>query len=197
MLLDNEGWAVDPKVTKQPYFNLRKGDMTAVNGIVVHQTASPTLQATLNSYQSANPNGAHFLIDKDGTLYQTGSVHWLLWHVGTLKSRCLVRNVCTPVELKALKPGTWNPRGVHKIESRKKFPDRFPMNADAIGIEIVGDVINEPKAPTFEPVTEAQNRSLQWLVAELRRLLSIPAAEIYRHPEISYKNPHEAETARW
>lgn len=197
MRLNDEGWAIDPKVTKQPYFSLRKGKMSSVNGIVVHQTASPTLQATLNSYQSANPNGAHFLIDKDGTIYQTASVHWLLWHVGILKSRCLLRNTCTPLELKVLKPGTWNPRGVHRIESSKKFPDRFPMNADSIGIEIVGDVINEPKAPTFEPVTAQQNHSLQWLVGELRRLLAIPGAEIYRHPEISYKNPHEAETAQW
>ncbi|MQP64627.1 N-acetylmuramoyl-L-alanine amidase [Niveispirillum sp. SYP-B3756] len=197
MLLDGEGWAVDPKVTKQPYFNLRQGEMTAINGIVVHQTASPTLQSTLNSYQSANPNGAHFLIDKDGTLYQTASIRWLLWHVGKLRSRCLVRKVCTPKELKALNPGTWNPSGVHKIESRKKFPDRFPMNADSIGIEIVGNVIDESKDAVFETVTVAQNRSLQWLVAELCRLLSIPAAEIYRHPEISYKKPHEAETAQW
>lgn len=197
MLLDDEGWAVDPKVTKQPYFNLRKGDMTAVNGIVVHQTASPTLQSTLNSYQSASPNGAHFLIDKDGTLYQTGSVRWLLWHVGRLQSRCLVRNICTPVELKALNAGVWNPGHIHQIESRKKFPDRFPMNADSIGIEVVGNVVDESKDAPFEPVTVAQNRSLQWLVAELSRLLSIPAAEIYRHPEISRKNPHEAETAQW
>lgn len=31
--LDDEGRAIDPKVTKQPYFSLRKGEMSSVNGM--------------------------------------------------------------------------------------------------------------------------------------------------------------------
>ena len=33
----------------------------------------------------------------------------------------------------------WAPSGIHEHESRKTYPDRYPMNADRIGIEVVGN----------------------------------------------------------
>jgi N-acetyl-anhydromuramyl-L-alanine amidase AmpD len=56
--------------------------MTHVQGIIVHQTGSPTARSTLNGYGVARANGAHFLIDKDGTIYQTASVLKQTAHVG-------------------------------------------------------------------------------------------------------------------
>lgn len=49
--------------------------MTHVYGIVVHQTGAATAKSTLASYRNPGANGAHFLIDKNGHIYQTGSVY--------------------------------------------------------------------------------------------------------------------------
>ncbi|WP_211115407.1 peptidoglycan recognition protein family protein [Nitrospirillum amazonense] len=96
MMIDAEGWVVDPKVTRKPFPNLNHGKMTVISGIIVHQTASPTAEATFNSYSGASPNGAHFLIDKDGTVYQTASIKWKLWHVGKIKPRCILETPAPP-----------------------------------------------------------------------------------------------------
>ncbi|MEE3622798.1 peptidoglycan recognition family protein [Nitrospirillum sp. BR 11752] len=195
MQLDADGWVVDSKVTKSPFPNLKHGTMAAIHGIIVHQTGSPSRDATFNSYRGASPNGAHFLIDKNGDVYQTASVTWKLWHVGKLRPRCLLQHSCPATEVKLITG--WRVAQVHEIERQKAFPDRFPMNDDSIGIEIVSDNIIEPKGTTFEPVTPEQNAALDWMIAGLKALLRFPAIEIYRHPDVSFKNIHEAETATW
>ena len=48
---------------------IERKEMPAVNGLVIHQTDSPTVSSTLNSYVLKEANGAHFLIDKDGTSF--------------------------------------------------------------------------------------------------------------------------------
>ena len=75
--------------------------------------------------------GAHFLIDKDGTIYQTARLTQKTWHVGRLQSRCVA-------ELKCSAPKKWDPSGTHKSESSKSWPARYPSNEDSIGIELVG-----------------------------------------------------------
>lgn len=53
-----------------------------MRAIAVHQTDSPTAQATFNAYRTGG-NGAHFLIDKPGTVYQTASLQAVCFHVGS------------------------------------------------------------------------------------------------------------------
>ncbi|MDG3442548.1 peptidoglycan recognition protein family protein [Nitrospirillum amazonense] len=196
MIIDADGWAVDPKVTRKPFPNLNHGKMAVINGIIVHQTASPTAEATFNSYGGANPNGAHFLIDKDGTLYQTASIKWKLWHVGKLKPRCVLENTCPATEVDLIVGNKYS--NINEVEKEKPFPERFPMNDDSIGIEIVSmEIKNGLSTSTFEPCTDAQNKSLHWLVDSFKAVLKYPTVEIYRHPDVSYKNKHEAETAAW
>ncbi|WP_460049479.1 N-acetylmuramoyl-L-alanine amidase [Sessilibacter sp. MAH2] len=77
----------------------------------------------------------------------------------------------------------------------KAYPDRYPLNSDSLGIEIVGNYDIKTKA--YENVAPLQNQSLQWLIAELFMLFSITKADVYRHPEVSYKMPTEAGTATW
>ncbi|WP_145729844.1 peptidoglycan recognition protein family protein [Nitrospirillum pindoramense] len=197
MVIDDDGWVIDPRVKKTPFFNLKHGLISVIHGIIVHQTASPSAQSTFNSYKSADPNGAHFLIDKDGTIYQTASVTWKLWHVGILKPRCILTLSCPEVETKALTSRPWNAMTVHRIEKEKNFPDRFPMNDDAIGIELVGSTIDKSKDAHYEPATQQQNDSLKWLVSEISIRFRLPPTEIWRHPDVSYKSTHEAETAKW
>jgi hypothetical protein len=45
----------------------------------------------------------------------------------------------------------------------------------------------------YEEPTSAQNESLTWLVRELVSALNINGEDIYRHPDVRFKEPGEAE----
>jgi len=174
---------------------IERGPMHKVNGIVVHQTNGPTAQSTFHSYQHKDANGAHFLIDKDGTIYQTASLHRSTNHVGLMKSKCLLEKSCTPAEFKKIKRMDLHTRSRH--EENKGWADRFPAKRDSIGIELVGRAFGDKGKEIFENVTDEQNESLGWLIMELSDTLGVSMQSIYRHPEISHKNKTEASTARW
>ncbi|MDE1148451.1 MAG: peptidoglycan recognition family protein [Azospirillaceae bacterium] len=197
MILDADGWAVDGRIEKKPFPGLNHGRMEIIDGIVVHQTGAKTIMSTFNSYGfgKGDTKGAHFLIDKDGKIYQTASTSWLLWHVGQLKARCAIEYKCSPVEAKLVLG--FKHADINRLEKGKSFPDRFPENKDSIGIELVGAPLDQSDDAPYETVTDQQNKSLSWLVSELRLKFEVPLQEVYRHPQLSYKNPHEAETAKW
>ena len=199
LMIDSNGVVVDARVRRAISPALERGDMKAVNGIIVHQTNAPTAASTLNSYTQPKPNGAHFLIDKDGTIYQTASVYKKTAHIGQLKSRCVAQHTCSPTELKALK-GKKPGKPIGRIEAKKEWPNRYPSNGDSIGIEIVGQAL--PKTvpddqQVFESLTKEQQASLQWLIQELTLTLDVRMSEIFRHPTASWKNKTEASTATW
>jgi N-acetyl-anhydromuramyl-L-alanine amidase AmpD len=148
-LFISRGGIVDAERIKVKIFStIERGKLDAVNGIVVHQTNSPTAQGAFNSYANTKgskpPNGAHFLIDKDGQIYQTASLFRVTNQVGFLQSRCVITQKCTPTELKSAsalektKGNSERAEAIHANEKVKKWPSRYPSNADAIGIEIVG-----------------------------------------------------------
>lgn len=199
LIIDSTGVVIDPRVRHAISPALERGDMKIVHGIIVHQTNAPTSASTLNSYQQPKPNGAHFLIDRDGTIYQTASLYKKTAHIGQLKSRCIAQHTCTPTELKALK-GKKPGKPIGRIEAKKDWPNRYPSNGESIGIEIVGQAL--PKTvpedqQVFERLTKAQQASLQWLIQELTLTLNIQLSEIFRHPTVSWKNETEASTATW
>lgn len=196
-LIDNHGKVIHTKIKQAISVAIQKRPLRKIRGIIVHQTDSPTANSTLNGYKNGN-SGAHFLIAKNGTIYQTASLLYQTWHVGRLKARCFVKMQCSPVELALLKK--FNPRNEHRREMAKTVPFRFPSNEDSIGIEIVGEALpkNVPdNQKVYEPVTTEQNNSLIWLVQELRFVLKTPVSEVFRHPTVSRKNPTEAATAKW
>lgn len=200
--IDKDGMVRSALIEARRYKALERGDMPVVNGIVVHQTGGSTARSTFNSYANSTV-GAHFLIDKDGAIYQTASLYKRANHVGLLRSRCLERHNCQPADLKRLQAATLRQRST--MEHGKAFPDRFPSNRDSIGIELVGEYNRNPEFGKvrgadeylYVPVTDEQNAALRWLVGELRRLLSVAAEEVYRHPQVSYKTRTEAATASW
>lgn len=197
-IIDNNGRAVHKDIKLKINPLIEKKPMHSVKGIIVHQTGASTAQSSFTSY-NAGGAGAHFLIDKDGTIYQTASLNKQTWHVGKLKARCLAEMSCTTAELKLLQ--TFNPSKTHKREIAKQVPFRYPSNEDSIGIEIVGQALplNEPDPDkrTYEALTKDQTVSLQWLIQQLASSLKIPLTEIFRHPTVSYKNKTEAATATW
>jgi N-acetyl-anhydromuramyl-L-alanine amidase AmpD len=192
LTLDKDGMVLEPRVRAARQTTIERGDMAKVNGIIVHQTGGSSAASSLSSYKNANASGAHLLIDRDGTIYQTASFYKRTWHVGKLKARCVVEQRCTPVELAALKK--FNPAAEHKQENTKQAPARYPSNDDSVGIELVGKVLANG---VYEAVTADQNSSLAWLVSEIQKTLGVPVTEVFRHPDVSRKNPSEAQTAKW
>ena len=197
-IVDEHGVLKSTRVKPTISSTIERGPMAVVHGIIVHQTGGSTAQSSLDSYKSKGANGAHFLIDKDGTIYQTASLHQRTWHVGKLKARCLIEQTCSAAEIKAY--AKFDPGSMNKRESVKAVPTRFPSNEDSVGIEVVGSTLPTAKAgdqPVYETVTDAQNLSLKWLIGELARLLAVPLTEVFRHPQVSWKNTTEASTAKW
>lgn len=130
--LDEQGLVHHDKVQNGIHANrhIERGDMSQVNGIVIHQTGASTAASTFSSYAKPGANGAHFLIDKDGTIYQTASLRKATNHVGPLLSRCEAEQSC-PKSNSGVKV-------MHNREKAKDAGERYPSNQDAIGIELVG-----------------------------------------------------------
>ena len=194
----------DCRVKQMIMPKLDHGPLNVIHAIVVHQTASSTATSTLSQYRNVDDgNGAHFLLDKDGTIYQTMSLIRKCQHVGKLQARCLLTHTCTKDEekkYKALGPVSGRyAREVNASEQPKSYPDRYPANADSIGIEIVGRALGTPEKPSplYEPPTPEEQRSLQWLVTGLLDSLHLTQTDVYRHPQVSYKLRGEALDADW
>lgn len=198
----SNGKLVSPKVVDKVTAKIEKGALTTVSALVVHQTGGSNAASSLASYE-AGKAGAHFLIDKDGTLYQTARINQKCWHVGNIRSRCYELKTCDAQELKTIEGILFKKgqayavriRNLNDHESKKSLPDRYPTNEDSIGIEIVGAF--SAKSKTYETVTTAQNQSLAWLVGALQSTLGLAADHVYTHPQVSYKEKSEASTAKW
>ncbi|MDE2372016.1 MAG: N-acetylmuramoyl-L-alanine amidase [Burkholderiales bacterium] len=190
--IDSDGMIVNDRVHLARRLAIEKAKLETIHGLIVHQTGAPTAGSSLESYRKPGANGAHLLIDRDGTLYQTASLYRQTWHVGKLKTRCLAEHRCSAVETRLLK--SFNPFEENRREMRKSVPGRYPANVDSIGIELVGGVDG---SGVYDPVTTQQNEALSWLVRELMGTFHFAASEIFRHPVVSRKTPSEAETARW
>lgn len=198
--VNRQGHVVNARVKLAVRPMIERGVLQRVRGIIVHQTGGATGASSLSSYTMKQANGAHFLIDKDGTIYQTASLLRQTSHVGRLRARCLAEYRCSPTELQTLK--RFNPKAEHRMEMAKDVPQRYPSNEDSIGIEIVGAVVvakgqSPAEHGVYEAVNAQQNASLRWLVAEITSTFGIPMTEIFRHPVVSRKNPTEAKSALW
>jgi N-acetyl-anhydromuramyl-L-alanine amidase AmpD len=210
--ISEQGWFVDAGITPAWRPMIEHGTLKTVKGIIVHQTDSTSADATLNSYRNAGANGAHFLIDKDGKTYQVASVKKKTWHVGKLRAKCLESHSCSAAEVRADR--NFKPGQVNKIEMQKSVPLRFPSNEDAIGIELVGKCVLDPKYikpgmserqisdltakyGVFETVTPAQNRALAALLKKIQDNLHVPSDQVFPHSQVSRKNETEGITAQW
>jgi N-acetyl-anhydromuramyl-L-alanine amidase AmpD len=203
MLTIKNGLINDPKVKVHLVGVLSHGNLKSIDAIVLHQTDSDTAESTLAKYAAGSSGtGAHFLIGKDGTIYQTLSISKKAWHVGKLRSRCLETHSCAPDEKKVLDQLAKTNQGhysrfvssVNRREMQKKYPQRYPGNDDAIGIEIVGKSLPDG---SYEKLTAAERASSQWLISGLLEALKLTRTDVYRHPEVSYKQKGEAADAVW
>jgi N-acetyl-anhydromuramyl-L-alanine amidase AmpD len=197
MLFISQQGVVDAERIRVKIFPaIERGNMDIVRGIIVHQTGAATASSTFHSYQVKGANGAHFLIDLDGTIYQTASLKKVTNHVGKIKSRCIQTHKCEPAEIKSAR----QMRGIdalYRHEIQKDWPKRFPSNGDSLGIELVGMYNDNGGTQVYQNPTNEQNAALKWLIAELLETLGVSRSEVFRHPEVSYKADSEARGARW
>lgn len=201
------GAIISSKVIQKIFPGLHRGNMESINAIVVHQTDSDSAQQTFNKYAVGHPTGAHFLIDKHGVIYQTALLTKQCMHVGRIKSRCYEEKSCTKIEFNTAhriyhEAGikfSVRAKNLHLHEKNKTYPDRYPLNEDSIGIEVVGRAKKSATSAreVYESVNAVQNSSLKWLINELYILLNLRDDDVYRHPDISRKNLSEASTANW
>ncbi|WP_375576454.1 peptidoglycan recognition protein family protein [Paracidovorax oryzae] len=214
LTIDPQGMVIhNARIIARRSTGIERGRMEKVRGIVVHQTNTASETPVFNSYRSPKANGAHFLIPKDGKIYQTASLHFKTNHVGRLRARCIAEKRCEPTDIAAQAKSGY--QAIHDSEINKSLPDRYPSNADSIGIEIVGIAI--PPAPSsiphalqgksreryieehsvYEAVNGFQRMALHYLIDVLMQVLNVPKTEVHRHPDVSYKNKTEASTASW
>lgn len=106
------------------------------------------------------------------------------------------KGMCTEKDLLHAKTISWAAQinVIDSIERRKNYPDRFPVNSDSVGVELVGRHLN---SRDYEAVTQLQNMSLRWLIGELYTHFHLGDEDVFRHPEVSYKNAGEAADAKW
>jgi N-acetyl-anhydromuramyl-L-alanine amidase AmpD len=202
--INRSGHVESSRVTLKIRPKIERETMAAVHGIIVHQTGGSNAAGSLSSYEQEGANGAHFLIDKDGAIYQTASLYKRCNHVGNLKSRCMAEKRCTPADRKELSGQTVG-KGIGRIEASKAWPDRYPGNSDSIGIEMVGKTVPATQAQklkwgedmVYEPLTPEQQGSLTWLVRMVATVLGLDLREVFTHPTVSWKNRSEAGTATW
>jgi N-acetyl-anhydromuramyl-L-alanine amidase AmpD len=211
LIIDFAGMIFDQRVRPMRFLNIERAPLRQVKGIVVHQTDAATAEATFHGYRKRGAMGAHFLIDKNGVTYQTASVRQITMHIGSIKARCLTELTCSAAAYRGVRVGP----DTHRVEMRKAWPARYPTNAEAVGIELVGRASFPPgfavpqglshgdleklraEVGIYETPTTAQNMSLKWLVDELVDTLKMSRSEIFRHPVVSWKNPDEARRASW
>ncbi|ROU08767.1 peptidoglycan recognition family protein [Lysobacter enzymogenes] len=185
--VDKDGYLEDPAIKRQPIAALEKGAIDAHHGIVMHRTESSTAKSALDAFKSGT--GTHFLIDKDGTIYQTASLDQKTHHVGKIKGRCVEEGNCSAQEQAWFDKTGWNPKAVHDHEKAKAYPDRFPMNDDSVGIEVVGSY--NAKTKTWDAPTAEQTASINTLVGALQKEYGLDDKDVYKHDAISYKTQGE------
>ncbi|MWV68454.1 hypothetical protein DCO58_12575 [Helicobacter saguini] len=165
--------------------------------IVLHRTDSHNAQSTLNTWDTS-PFGTHFLIDKDGSIYQCASLDKWTQHVGDIRSRVEIEKTWNEKE-KIVIEKIWKETSsfkdrkikVSNYEKKKSYPNRYPISSDSIGIEVVGEY--DYKIKRYLNATIKQLESLERLVLILLELYNINKTDIYAHGIIAYKDKNSTE----
>jgi N-acetyl-anhydromuramyl-L-alanine amidase AmpD len=204
------GLLIDPLIIQNIVPNIEHGDfdIKKVQAIVLHQTETVSAEKTIEVWKT-RVYGTHFLVDRggdeihtgiDGKIYQTAKLNRSTQHVGNIQSRCLIAKVCEipkgaktslEAQAEAIKNGKLKTKAVNKIEFPKAYPNRFPVNSDSIGIEIVTKF--DYKQNVYPPPSQKQILAVSYLLEKL--IENIPAIsakeDIYTHGDIGRKQPSE------
>ncbi|MBI6550765.1 peptidoglycan recognition protein family protein [Xenorhabdus lircayensis] len=186
--VNDDGYFKNTDIVQDEVNALEHGEMSTVNAIVLHRTGGSSMSTAISSFKSTGV-GTHFIIDKDGTIKQTASLKQYTYHIGKIRSKCIAENNCNSDEAKKIKGWGWNPKKIHDHEKLKAYPDRYPMNDDSVGIEVVAGYNTSSKS--WEQATAQQSESIKKLVSLLKCNYNLDNGDIYEHDKISYKTEGE------
>jgi RHS repeat-associated protein len=119
---DKDGMILDSRVTNKRIKKLEKEPMAKVNSIILHRTVSSSANSTLSSFK-ARGIGTHFLIGKDGKIYNTASLNNATHHIleSQVKSGSgILNNNAIGIEVVGNYDGetkTWDPLSPEQVES--------------------------------------------------------------------------------
>ena len=187
--VDKNGFLNNKFIIKKWIKELEHGDINKINAIVLHRTDTRNLKGTLNGFKKRRV-GTHFLVDFDGTIYQTASLNKFTAHILNIRSKGFQNDTCSKEEKEKIKDihmSGFNPRKLHAYELKKSYPNRYPYNKDAVGIEVMGDFSGDK----WEDLTPKQIESVKLLVNLLKCEYDLTQDDIYTHEEISYKTENE------
>lgn len=182
MYLGQNGYVQNADFVIQPIPELEKGAIVGPRAIVMHRTASSGVAGPLQSYQRTGI-GTQFTIDRDGTIYQTASLFKGTSHIGKIRSRCEIDRTCGSDELRKIKGMGITAKYNH--EKSKPYPQRYPLNEDSVGIEVVAR--NNGGDDQWEEATTGQKQSIRVLIGFLKNEYHLSDDDVYAHDEISYK----------
>lgn len=185
--VNSDGYIENAGFIKKSIIRLEVGNMPKLNAIVLHRTDSSTTEGTLNSFGKGV--GTHFLISKNGDIYQVASLFKFTSHVGKIRSRCEEENTWSEEEKKIIKSFGWNPKKKHDHEIIKEYPSRYPYNRDSVGIEVVA--LYHKGNQKWESATMEQKESVKRLVDLIINIYELGNDDIYEHDKIAYKTAGE------
>ena len=212
-------------VTQEIDGYLEHGKRSATNAIVLHMTgggAPGTLDKYMNKEKKKFVAGAHFLITKTGEIIQTAKLSYETSHVGPVRPKGYrpngdnnnteIKSLLTDDEIHVLRKAhttfTAKKNELHDLQMKKSYKSdmndkdsRLPYNGDSIGIEFeaLDDEATKPKSQTnvkYDSLTEKQITSGKRLVKFLKDYYKLTDADIFEHPDISYKTRAEAHGAK-
>ncbi|MGQ4661467.1 N-acetylmuramoyl-L-alanine amidase [Lysobacter sp. F6437] len=187
--VDEHGYVQNAGFVFKPIAALEHGRLQGPRAIVMHRTVSSTARSSLNAFRRGI--GTHFLIGKDGLIYQTASLLEKTHHVGPIRSRCYEEGTCDAREQATIESLERREayRAVHDHDKAKPYPERFPMNEDSVGIEVVA--MYAAATRQWDPPTTEQSESIAQLVQILQKQYSLTDADVYEHDRISRKTTGE------
>ncbi|HFO9187506.1 TPA: N-acetylmuramoyl-L-alanine amidase, partial [Escherichia coli] len=111
VFIDHEGYIRNAGIIKHTVPELEEGRMPKINAIILHRTDSSTINGTLASFSKGI--GTHFIVEKDGNIYQAASLFVYTSHVGKIKSRCKEEKTWSSEEKKKTEAFGWNAKKIH------------------------------------------------------------------------------------
>lgn len=176
LIVDSSGYVIRPAVIVIEGLNIERGPLSKVNAVVLHRTAVGTLQETWEAF--ARGCGTHFVIDKDGAIYQAATLKSFTWHVGKIRRRVQEGSDdgAERLQKKTLIE-------IHRAERERPYPSRYPINEDCVGIEVVANLFEGD----WEDPSDSQVESVTMLVEYLKGFYGLTSKDVFAHDRISYK----------
>lgn len=157
-----------PLITQNKIGNLERGSSSFIKaGVVLHRTVSSTGSSALNNFKTGV--GTHFLVDRDGTIYQTASLNKKTSHL----------------------------RESQLLNSDLSNANTIGIEVVGMPLDINGKpTLTSSEVASWEDITPGQASSVGFLVNSLIKTFKLNNNQIFNHEDIQPKTEGEGGTVR-